>query len=237
MKEQIHIKQFMLLVGILLLSGMGVWAQENCETGYCPPSISVHHYGGSVAPFDAAITYEVVESNLSGTTKCWIARNLGATAQASSATDASVAARGWFWQFNRKQGYAHDGTTRTPSVLNWIDAIDENSDWLAANDPCTILLGSNWHIPTATEWTNVNTNGAWATETDAYNSVLKMHSAGRLDDADGALTLEGNRGFYWSSIQGASTTDGTLLRFDGSKSSMLDLVKARPMSLRCIRTY
>ena len=31
MKEQIHIKQFMLLVGILLLSGMGVWAQENCE--------------------------------------------------------------------------------------------------------------------------------------------------------------------------------------------------------------
>ena len=210
---------------------------QNCATGYCPETLTVDHNAGDISPLEVNITYGVVESTLSGDTACWITQNLGATAQASSATDASVAARGWFWQFNRKQGYAHDGTTRTPSVLNWIDAIDENSDWLAANDPCTILLGSNWHIPTATEWTNVNTNGAWATETDAYNSVLKMHSAGRLVDADGSLTYEGTRGFYWSSIQGASTTDGTLLRFYGSESIIVDLDKAMPMSLRCIRTY
>ena len=229
-------KKISFLTAFILAMAFAASAQ-NCATGYCPETLIVTHKQGDISPLTQTTTYGVVESTLSGDTACWITQNLGATAQASSATDASVAARGWFWQFNRKQGYAHDGTTRTPSVLNWIDAIDENSDWLAANDPCTILLGSNWHIPTATEWANVNTNGAWATETDAYNSVLKMHSAGRLADADGSLILEGNRGFYWSSIQGASTTDGTLLRFDGSQSSMLDLVKAMPMSLRCIRTY
>ncbi len=30
--------------------------------------------------------------------------------------------------------------------------IDENLDWQAANDPCTLELGNGWRLPTYTEW-------------------------------------------------------------------------------------
>ncbi len=229
MKNTIFITMF------LLATVFAVYAQD-CATGYCPETLTVDHNQGDVSPVSVNITYGVVETTLSGATACWITQNLGATAQASSEADASVAARGWFWQFNRRQGYYHDGTTRTPSVLDWITSIDENSDWLAENDPCALLLGGNWHIPTATEYGNVVTAGAWATYTNAYNSVLKMHGAGRLNSSEGMLYGEGARGMYWSSNQ-IDTGTGSYLTFNSFAVAVAGKEKANAYSVRCIRTY
>lgn len=147
------------------------------------------------APETKSVTYGTVSSSIGGSgSKCWITQNLGADSQASSATDASLAAAGWNWQFNRLQGYKHDGVTRTPNS-GWIQPIVEYVGWLSGNDPCTIQLGSGWRIPTQTEWTNADNGGGWNNYSDVNNSVLKLHAAGRLNNATGALEGRGTYGY------------------------------------------
>jgi len=76
-------------------------------------SITVTHTAaGGVAPVDKTVTYGTVLTNLAGPTattyRRWITQNLGATNQATSADDATEPSAGWYWQFNRKQGFKHD---------------------------------------------------------------------------------------------------------------------------------
>src|SRR6185312_15571618 len=116
------------------------------------------------------------------------------------------------WQFNRKQGYKHDGTTRTPTNAwtAWIGGttgINENLSWSAANDPCNLLLGSGWRMPTHTELTRADAAPQnWVKAEDAYASVLKLHMAGALSYTNGALQNRGTAGYYWSSNQAGSNT-------------------------------
>ncbi len=195
----------------------------------CPPSLAINHTIGSVAPETKSVTYGVVLSNLTGADKCWITRNLGASTQATSATDATDASAGWYWQFNRKQGYMVG-----PTPAWTITSIDETSDWVAAQDPCTIELGTGWRIPTKTEWENADANGGWDNYNDTYASVLKLHAAGYLVSSDGSLDYRGTHGFYWSSIQD-NATYGRNLYFDSSGSSLYFDDKAYGFSVRCLR--
>jgi hypothetical protein len=114
----------------------------------CPATITVSHLvSHGVAPVDKTVTYGVVVTNLTGTYKCWITQNLGADHQAVSASDDTEASAGWYWQFNRKQGFkvADDGVTRTPNSA-WVYPLSESSAWLPENDPCTIELGDGWRV-------------------------------------------------------------------------------------------
>jgi len=197
------------------------------------PSFEVTHTAGNVAPVSKTVNYGTVENNLSGENKCWITQNLGADTQASSATDATETAAGWYWQFNRKQGYKHDGSTRTPSTT-WISSIDEASNWTATNDPCTILLGTGWRIPTQTEWSNANSNGGWGGYESTYASVLKLHAAGGLAYTDGLLGVRGVYGYYWSGMQ-YSGTNGWFLGFFIYSSDFSYYSKASGFSVRCLR--
>ncbi|MBW6500053.1 MAG: hypothetical protein K0B05_01560 [Bacteroidales bacterium] len=203
------------------------------KTELCPTSLTLTHTSGNVAPVTKTVTYGIVETNLSGQNKCWITKNLGATYQAGSATDATEASAGWYWQFNRKQGYRHDGSTRTPGTT-WISTINENSNWTAANDPCTILLGSGWRIPTYTEWDNADINAGWGNYNNTYASVLKIHASGRLSSSDGSLQNRGSSGWYWSSTQYADY-GARHLTFDVSSCGIAGNYKVWAGSLRCIR--
>ena len=188
---------------------------------------------GEVAPVDKTVTYGTELTSLSGASKCWITQNLGSSNQATAPDDATEASSGWYWQFNRKQGYKHDGTTRTPGTA-WITSISETSDWLPANDPCTIEFGTGWRIPTFTEWTNADANGAWTTYTNTYGSVLKIAASGFLSNTDGTLDLRGTNGYYWSSSQ-YDATHTYFLRLLSSGSNMASNFKAYGFTLRCLR--
>ena len=190
---------------------------------------NIVHTIGSLAPESKTVNYGQTQTSLSGASKCWITQNLGSTNQASSATDTADAAAGWYWQFNRKQGYKV-GPTPAWTITN----ISEASDWLAANDPCTIELGSGWRIPTQTEWTNADANGGWANYTDTYNSVLKLHTAGYLGNNNGGRFPPGIDGDYWSSSQ-SSSIKGWNLEFYSGNSSVNSNNKAFGFSLRCLR--
>jgi len=185
---------------------------------------------GSVSAFTTTITYGTVMTDLSGESKCWITQNLGASQQATAATDATEASAGWYWQFNRKQGYA------VGPIPSWDPtSITEDLNWQAANDPCTIELGAGWRLPTYTEWFDADANGGWVSYTNTYASVLKLHAAGYLYDISaGALVVRGSEGKYWSSTQ-YSSTRGYFLHFYSSTSFVSYNYKIDGFSVRCLK--
>ncbi|MEI6750330.1 MAG: hypothetical protein WCM93_14330, partial [Bacteroidota bacterium] len=201
----------------------------------CGSSITINHVAGTVAPVDKTVTYGTVTNIPGETSKCWITSNLGADHQATAIDDDTEASAGWYWQFNRKQGYKHTGTVRTPNTA-WISSISENSNWIPANDPCTLELGTGWRIPTNTEWTNVDASGNWTNWNGPWNSALKMHAAGFLFNDDGVLYPRGTTGTYWSSAQ-YDATYGWYLAFNSSHSSVYGSggFKASGNSVRCVK--
>jgi hypothetical protein len=204
----------------------------------CGSSITINHVAGDVAPVTKSVTYGTV-SNIPGEPdKCWITSNLGADHQATAVNDATEASAGWYWQFNRKQGYKHDGTNRIPNT-NWITSINENSDWIASNDPCIIEFGSVWRIPTQTEWVNLDAGGNWTNWNGPWNSGLKLHAAGALNvDSFGSLMLRGSYGYYSSSSQVIGQIDYNMmwvLILVDYESIVLSDPKACGYSLRCLK--
>jgi hypothetical protein len=224
-----------------------VWAYNACGysvsptalTGQaltCGSSFTILHWAGAVSPVSKTVTYGTVTNIPGAASKCWITRNLGATQQPNTVGDNTEAAAGWYWQFNRKQGDKHDGTTRTPNTT-WITPISENSDWDAANDPCSLLLGTAWRIPTYTEWNSVNETGNWNNWIGPWSSGLQMHAAGALSQTDGSLALgtRGSHGHYVSSTQDGANGCHELY-FNSDFSSMYGGTgKANALSIRCIR--
>jgi uncharacterized protein (TIGR02145 family) len=198
----------------------------------CGESITITHVASAVAPVDKTVTYGTVTNIPGEHSKCWITSNLGADHQATAVDDTTEASAGWYWQFNRKQGYKHDGSTLTPAWT--ITSISEDSDWISANDPCTLELGNGWRLPTNTEWTNVAASGSWTTWSGPWNSGLKLYAAGCLGYSNGSLGGRGSFGYFWSSVQHGATT-GWDLSFGSSYIGMSNGEKVYGLSVRCIR--
>jgi hypothetical protein len=199
----------------------------------CGSSFTIDHVAGAVSPVSKTVTYGTVTNIPGEPAKCWITSNLGADHQATSMDDATEASAGWYWQFNLRQGYKHDGFYRTPDTT-WIAPINENSDWVATNDPCNIELGTTWRIPTNTEWYNVDNAGGWTSWTGPWGSGLKLHAAGNLSYNAGLLYGRGTYGFNWSSTQ-FDAAFGWYLVFYSGYSFMYNYDKANGFSIRCVR--
>jgi hypothetical protein len=199
----------------------------------CGEQITVSHIAGNVAPVTKTTTYGTVTNIPGEPTKCWTTSNLGADHQATAVDDATEAAAGWYWQFNRPQGYMHDGTTRTPNTT-WLSSIDEDSDWLSGNDPCNLELGNGWRVPTQSEWVNVNDAGGWTDWNGPWESPMKLHGGGFLEHADGSLSMRGEGGSFWSNLQGSNTT-AWYERFSATLCGYAGHYKARGYSLRCVK--
>ena len=198
-----------------------------------------HTVSDGVGPIDKTVTYGTVTNVPGESSKCWITQNLGASRQPLSVDDATEASAGWYWQYNRKQGFMHDGTTRTPA--SW-DATNDasSSTWEAVKDPCTLELGTPWHVPTDVEWTDVDqpSGGNWSTQPDPWGSLLKMHDAGYLANADGSLmdrSTPSSYGVYWSNAEVLSN-HGWDLNFNSTMCTVYNgHVKSYGFTLRCVR--
>ena len=201
--------------------------------GPCGQPFTIAHVAGPVAPVNKTTTYGTVTGIPGEPTKCWITSILGSDHQGTAVNDTTEASAGWYWQFNRKQGYKHTGTVRTPNTT-WITPITENSDWQTANDPCILELGTLWRLPTKTEWTNVDAVDGWTNWNGPWNSGLKLHAAGYLNASNGMLSYRGSYGIYWSSTQ-ASMDFGWFLYFRSGSSYMTNNVKVFGFSVRCLR--
>lgn len=202
----------------------------------CGMPLTINHIAGDVAPVTKTVTYITV-SNIPGEiSKCWITSNLGADHQAYSVNDTTEASSGWYWQFNRMQGYKHTGITITPS---WpITLINEDSEWLADNDPCVLEIGIGWRIPTITEWININAGGNWIDWNGPWNSALKIHAAGDIIPWVGSLENRGLKICPWSSTHTMGGSDyyglGPVWEFDWSESSSV-WNQATGLTIRCLK--
>jgi len=213
-------------------SASSILSQSTYPCFDCGGSFLINHVAGTVAPVNKTVTYGTVQGVPGEPAKCWITQNLGADHQAAAISDATEASAGWYWQFSRKQGYRHDGTTLTPS---WNPTgISESSDWLAANDPCTLELGFPWRMPVYSEWFNVDDAGGWTTGSGPWNSLLKLHFAGQLYYTNGTLNMRGSVGWYWSGSQ-ATYINGWYLGFDSSNSTVYMGGKTYGFAARCLR--
>lgn len=198
----------------------------------CGDSITINHTIGDVAPVDKTVTYHTTTNIPGEETKCWITQNLGADHQAEAVNDATEASAGWYWQFNRMQGYLHDGTNRIPnSTWNYID---EYTEWDTKNDPCHIELGEGWHIPTESELTNIHNIGNWTNWNDLWNSGLKLHAGGYLNYINGELQDRGIYGSSWSTSQ-STNTKGWLLTFGLNTCYMSSNFKSFGLNMRCVK--
>ncbi|MFO7613778.1 MAG: hypothetical protein R6W71_03975 [Bacteroidales bacterium] len=227
-----------------------VWAYNDCDTTsvrtltqstmicwQCGEPLFIDHIAGDVAAVTKSTTYGTVTDVPGEPTKCWTTSNLGSDHQATAVNDATEESAGWYWQFNRKQGYKHDGTTRTPNTT-WITSINENSDWILDDDPCRIEFGSDWRIPTKVEWSNVKTAGNWVSSwTPLYESPLKLHAGGYLEYSGGTLQDRGVSGNFWSSTTSGwpSYHMGQALNFISNSVALQGFRKATGYSIRCIK--
>jgi PKD repeat protein len=194
----------------------------------CGEPIAISHLEGEVAPVSKSVTYQTVENINGAPDLCWITSNLGADHQAAAVDDATEASAGWYWQFNRKQGYMVDENIQVPAE-GWLNSIDEDADWYPSNDPCAIELGNGWRIPTQSEWVNVEN---WTDWNGAWDSPLKLHAAGFIH-YDGNFMDRGVQGVYWTTLQGSNWT-AWYMRFRASESLCSGSEKEMTVSLRCV---
>jgi len=164
----------------------------------CGSTLNIHHNtSNKVAPETVFISYETVSSSSGyGTKRCWITKNLGASVSASSISDASAAARGWYWQFNRKQGYKVPGNgipygATIPSGFSYYSPFNP-LNWSADNDPCTIEFGAGWRIPSKTELNYVYYNQDYTKS--FVLGTLHLHNAGILFNDTGTYTYTNEGG-------------------------------------------
>ncbi|MEI6316372.1 MAG: hypothetical protein WCO65_01435 [bacterium] len=195
--------------------------------------------------------YGTVSSSLSGTSKCWLTQNLGADHPATTFNDSSRASAGWYFQFNRKQGYVSSVDTAT-DILGykyyqylltpasaWVSQINESADWQSANDPCTLLLGTGWRLPTQLEIKTVLANGGWTTGDAAYGSIFNFHSSYLNTDTtyNTSYSLDYGAGYFWSSNQHDASSGWALYLTDASNevNNIESPNKKNAYPIRCIK--
>ena len=225
--------------GVTLRKGVTFSVPES-ESWSCGDSITIDHAtDDGITPssdYAGEITYGTATFDFGGTTgeKCMITRNLGATAQAGSVNDGTDAAAGWYWQFDNKQGYA------VGPIPSW-GTYGAGDSWVQANDPCYLLFGAGWHVPTYTNWNDIDSSKGWVNWNGPYDALatdsttkLKLHAAGYLGSASGALGYRGGGGICWSGTQ-SSGTRGWALSVSGYGSDMSSVAKAFGLSVRCLK--
>ena len=227
----------------IYVAASSLWKELTYGSGSISPSLcgstfTVTHMAGVVAPVSKTVVYGTVANIPGAGSKCWITLNLGADHQATTLNDNTEPSAGWYWQFNRKQGFKHDGTTRTPNTA-WITSNVENSEWLPENDPCRIELGSAWRIPSRSEWIAVDNSGGWNDPGGPWNSGLKLHAAGYIYYDNGNLYQRGSAGYYASNTQytGTSPFGIYILVFESGcdVSQFQNSAKVYGLPLRCLR--
>lgn len=223
-------------------AGTSFGKNEEFKAGY----VSHNYVDGLTPSTDSEFqsrTYKLVESNWkNGVGKIWIEKNLGATGPVKDAADDDEDRAGWYFQFNRTQGYYHDGTNMIPDET--LTYIDEDSDWQVQNDPCRAAFGGDnddWRVPTRTEWQGYfdapPSEGGLSRGDydDAYNSLLMLHATGIVTSPNGDVYERGSVGHYWTSTQQVDTY-GYVLYIDSSGSEMSDFKnKSDAFTIRCVK--
>jgi len=182
--------------------------------------------------------------------KCWLDRNLGATRVATALDDYS-AGGGYLYQWGRStDGHqiTNSGTqtglssSDNPGHANFIYGMGSPYDWRSPqkdtlwqgingiNNPCP----TGWRLPTQAEWATLAGYFSPQTNAGAYNSALKLPSAGYRRYSDATLDSQGSYGYYWSSSP-SGTYASSLYFYSGGVNPAYNYGRALGFSVRCVK--
>jgi len=195
-------KKLVYLFIAIFMGAHSTYAQD-CATGYCPSTITVHHKAGNLSAAGGDITYQVVKITVTAATTCWIAQNLGA---ASAPTTYGTYA-GWVYQAGHAQAYLAGTTTvnSSPTI---------GTAWQSSEDPCTLTFGSPWHIPTSVEYKAASTS-SWAAAgyvSFNYDAPLYSYNTGTAVAYD---NTNNHMWYYVSDLGTSGTTSNTIVNAGG----------------------
>jgi len=215
----------------LFMGASGLYAQD-CATGYCPATITVHHKVGDLSAATGDITYNVVKITATASPTCWITQNLGATSTPTSINDYSGNYAGWVWQGGRKQGFIVGVTSA--ALTNITTAVNET--WSSSTDPCTLSLGSSWHLPTGTDLVAALSVTPWASSIKGNNGTYNYWTGTSWN----IWTAAGGTGVYWVSNWGSAGANTNMFVWNGSGASTWTFVTGGAtlchlLSVRCTK--
>lgn len=196
----------------------------------------------------------VVNTVVSKTGRIWMDRNLGASQVATSPTDEKAFGDLYQWgrpadghQLRISGTTTNLSSTDQPGNNNFIIVKNAPTDWRSTqnnnlwqgvngiNNPCP----SGFRLPTESEWNLELLTWAKKNATGAFESVLKLPSAGSRIAFGGNILIDNNEpsGFYWSStIYNLDVINFDFYnRFSGSNAYTYPSHKATGVSVRCIK--
>ncbi len=213
-----------------------------------PSTVSVH-----VLIIHNGTTYGTVSSP--NTNKVWLDKNLGA-AQVCTAFD-DAACYGDYYQWGRNadghqvsssgDGGAIAGDVDNAGTDEFIKHVSSPYDW-ASVDGSGATRATNWsatdgssvcpigyRVPTEAELTDETTGAspAVANNADAFNSFLKLPTAGNRNYYSGSFHGQGSYGNIWSVSTDSSYT--RLLYFRSSDAGWSSDARAYGHSVRCLK--
>jgi uncharacterized protein (TIGR02145 family)/uncharacterized repeat protein (TIGR02543 family) len=142
---------------------------------------------------------------------------------------------GMFYQWIRKTGGPSSG-----SVTGWDSSTPSGTVWSSTNDPCP----TGWHVPTQVQMESLRDNASseWTTSGGingrrfTYNGAsIFLPASGFRYYSAGALTNQGNSGYYWSATQDDSYYAWYLSFYSGAVLMGASHGRANGFSVRCVQ--
>jgi uncharacterized protein (TIGR02145 family) len=130
----------------------------------------------------------------------------------------------------------------TVATAWWATGGSVTNTWSGTNptatngkDPC-VAIGAGWHLPSATEWTNVMNAEAINDEPSAFESTLRLPLTGYRASANAVVTiaLTTNFGYYWSNTA-ASNTTAKVFSLDTYRAKISGAERGYGFSCRCVK--